>query len=312
VIKYTAIRLCQGVLALLLISVVIFALSRATGDPSDVLLPLTADEELIQQYRQSLGLDRPIYVQYGIFARNLVLHGDLGESVRSRRPVTDVIGEHLPATLRLSVAAIMALLIFAVPLGLFSALYRGSIIDKILQVLAVSGIAVPHFWLGLLLLLVFSVELKWTPMLMNPGMGFKGYILPGITLATYPIAGLSRLSRSSILEVLDAEHVKFARSKGLRERAVIFKHVLRNAMIPVVTMAGMYFVMFIAGSVVVETVFSWPGIGRLTYIALTTRDLPLLQGCILMIAAIVVTGNFLVDISYGLIDPRVRMGRNKQ
>jgi len=311
VIKYTAIRLCQGVLALLLISVIVFALSRATGDPSDVLLPLTADEELIQQYRQSLGLDRPIYVQYGIFARNLVLHGDLGESVRSGRPVTDVIGEHLPATLRLSVAAIMALLIFAVPLGLISALYRGSILDKILQVLAVSGLAMPHFWLGLLLLLVFSVELKWTPLLMNPGMGFKGYILPGITLATYAIAGLSRLSRSSILEVLDTEHVKFARSKGLRERVVIFKHVLRNAMIPVVTMAGMYFVMFMAGSVVVETVFSWPGIGSLTYIALKTRDLPLLQGCVLMIAAIVVTGNFLVDISYGLIDPRVRMSRNK-
>jgi len=307
VIRYIAVRLGQAVLTLLIISIVIFGLSRFMGDPSLILLPITADAEVIQQYRHSLGLDMPPVVQYGIFIKNLVLHGDLGVSIRTGRPVVQMIGEVLPNTIRLAVASMFIIILTAVPLGVVAALRRGTVIDAVARIIAVTGLALPHFWLGILFIMLFCIVLRVLPPNMDPSLGLKAYILPSITLATYAIAGVMRLTRSSMLEVLDTEYIKYTRSKGILERLVVFKHALRNALIPVITLAGLYFVMFMAGSVAVETVFSWPGVGLLAYTALMNRDLPVLQGAVLIVCAVVVVGNLLVDISYGLIDPRARL-----
>jgi peptide/nickel transport system permease protein len=252
---------------------------------------------------KTLGLDRPIHEQFLIFAAN-GLRGDLGTSIRFHEPAVELFFSRLPNTLYLSVPAMLVAVLMAVPLGVISALRRGGLIDKISGTIAVLGIATPNFWLGILLIFVFSVQLGWLPS--GRMGGLANYVLPSITLGTFLVAGFMRLIRSSMLEILDSEFVKLARIKGLSETTVIWKHCLRNALIPVLTLWGVFMAGLVTGAIVTETVFAWPGIGRLTYEAVIYRDFPLLQAVIIMAAVMIVFINLIVDILYAYVDPRIR------
>jgi peptide/nickel transport system permease protein len=232
------------------------------------------------------------------------VRGDLGESIRYRKPATEVFFERLPNTLRLLPLAMLGALALAIPLGVLAAVYRGTVLDRLSSGVAVIGIATPQFWLGIILIYVFSIKLEWLP---SSRMGGPAhYVLPAITLGVFLVAGMMRLVRSSLLEVMDSEFVKLARIKGLSHRVVIWKHCLRNALIPVVTLFGVYFALLITGAIVTETVFAWPGVGRLTYEAVIFRDYPMLQAVILLKGSIVLGVNLGVDILYAYLDPRVR------
>jgi peptide/nickel transport system permease protein len=301
--RYVIRRLLQSVVVLVVLALVVFALARVTGNPADLLLPEDATAEDRAHLLHALGLDRPVHVQLGVFLSG-ALHGDLGTSIRYRQPAVEVFFERLPNTLTLVPFALAASVIIAIPLGLLAAVYRGTIVDRITGTLAVLGIATPSFWLGVVLIYVFSVKLGWLPSARMGGPAH--FVLPIITLSGFLVAGMTRLVRSSVLEVLDTEFVKFARIKGLSELVVIWKHCLRNALIPVVTLFGVFFALMVTGAIVTETVFAWPGVGRLTYEAVIFRDYPLLQAVILLQATIVLGVNLAVDILYAYLDPRVR------
>lgn len=301
--RYVIRRLLQSVVVLVVLALVVFSLARVTGNPADLLLPEDATVEDRQHLLHALGLDRPVHVQLGVFLSG-ALHGDLGRSIRYRQPAVDVFFERLPNTLTLVPLALATSVIIAIPLGLLAAVYRGTVIDRVSGTMAVLGIATPSFWLGVVLIYVFSVKLGWLP---SARMGGPvHYVLPVITLSGFLVAGMTRLVRSSVLEVLDTEYVKLARIKGLSELVVIWKHCLRNALIPVVTLFGVFFALMVTGAIVTETVFAWPGVGRLTYEAVIFRDYPLLQALILLQATIVLGVNLAVDILYAYLDPRVR------
>lgn len=296
-------RLIQSIIMVVLVATLVFFLGRLTGNPADLILPEDATEEDRQAVIETLGLDRPIHEQFTIFAAN-ALRGDLGTSMRFHEPATQMFFSRLPNTLYLSVPAMMVAVLMAVPLGVISALRRGGLIDKVSGTIAVLGIATPNFWLGILLVFVFSVQLGWLPS--GRMDGWQSYVLPSITLGTFLVAGFMRLIRSSMLEILDSEFVKLARIKGLSEHTVIWKHCLRNALIPVLTLWGVFMAGLVTGAIVTETVFAWPGIGRLTYEAVIFRDFPLLQAVIIMAAVMIVFINLVVDILYAYVDPRIR------
>lgn len=296
-------RLIQSIIVVVLVATLVFFLGRLTGNPADLILPEDATEEDRQAVIETLGLDRPVHEQFLIFAAN-ALRGDLGTSMRFHEPATGMFFSRLPNTLYLSVPAMMVAVLMAVPLGVISALRRGGVIDKISGTIAVLGIATPNFWLGILLIFVFSVQLGWLPS--GRMDGWQSYVLPSITLGTFLVAGFMRLIRSSMLEILDSEFVKLARIKGLSEHTVIWKHCLRNALIPVLTLWGVFMAGLVTGAIVTETVFAWPGIGRLTYEAVIFRDFPLLQAVIIMAAVMIVFINLVVDILYAYVDPRIR------
>jgi peptide/nickel transport system permease protein len=301
--RYIVRRLLQGVVLLFVLAIVVFALARVTGNPADLLLREDATQEDRAHLLKALGLDRPTHEQLVIFLRGAV-RGDLGESIRYRKPAVDVFLERLPNTLTLVPLALIGAMVLAVPLGMLAAVYRGTAIDRIAGAFAVLGIATPSFWLGIVLIYVFSIQLGWLP---SARMGTPAhYVLPSITLGAFLVAGMMRLVRSSVLEVLDTEFVKLARIKGLSQTVVLWKHCLRNALIPVVTLFGVFFALLVTGAIVTETVFAWPGVGRLTYEAVIFRDYPLLQAVILMKAIIVLGVNLVVDILYAYLDPRVR------
>lgn len=302
--RYVLFRFMQMLGTLLVVSIVVFFISRATGDPLNLLVSEDASEEHRDAMRRELGLDKPLPVQYVVWVGNL-LHGDLGTSLRVKVPVGELVAQRLPNTLKLAVVAFGFAVFLAMPLGIIAALKKDTVMDTAVKLFAFLGMAMPHFWLGIMLILVFSVWLGWLP---TSGMGTPlHYVMPAVVLGwSFVTAGILRLTRSSMLDVLDAEYIKLARIKGASERRVIMLHALRNALIPVTTFVGMYFALFMSGSVVVETVFRWPGIGRLAYEALMWRDFPLLQGVVLVIAAIVMVVNLVVDVSYAYIDPRVR------
>ena len=301
--RYVIRRLLQSVVVLVVLALVVFALARVTGNPADLLLPEDATAEDREHLLHALGLDRPVHVQLGVFLSG-ALRGDLGTSIRYRQPAVEVFFERLPNTLTLVPLALAASVIIAIPLGLLAAVYRGTVVDRITGTIAVLGIATPSFWLGVVLIYVFSVKLGWLPSARMGGPAH--FVLPIITLSGFLVAGMTRLVRSSVLEVLDTEFVKLARIKGLPERAVIWKHCLGNALIPVVTLFGVFFALMVTGAIVTETVFAWPGVGRLTYEAVIFRDYPLLQAVILLQATIVLAVNLGVDILYAYLDPRVR------
>jgi peptide/nickel transport system permease protein len=301
--RYVIRRLLQSVVVLVVLALVVFALARVTGNPADLLLPEDATIEDREHLLHALGLDQPVHVQLRVFLTG-ALRGDLGTSIRYRQPAVDVFFERLPNTLTLVPLALATAVIVAIPLGLLAAVHRGTIIDRISGTLAVLGIATPSFWLGVVLIYVFSVKLGWLPSARMGGP--EHYVLPVITLSGFLVAGMTRLVRSSVLEVLDTEFVKLARIKGLSEMVVIWKHCLRNALIPVVTLFGVFFALMVTGAIVTETVFAWPGVGRLTYEAVIFRDYPLLQAVILLQATIVLCVNLAVDILYAYLDPRVR------
>lgn len=286
-----------------MVATIVFFLGRLTGNPADMILPEDASEEDRQEMIKTLGLDGPLHVQFFIFMKN-ALQGDLGLSIRYRQPASEIFFSRLPNTLKLVPVAMLIAILMAIPLGILSALRRGSITDRVSGTIAVLGIATPNFWLGILLIYIFSVQLGWLPSARMGG--FSHYVLPTITLGTFLVAGFMRLIRSSMLEILDSEFVKLARIKGLSEWVVVWKHCLRNALIPVLTLWGVFMGGLVTGAIVTETVFAWPGIGRLTYEAVIFRDFPLLQAVIIMDAVLILFINLLVDILYAYIDPRIR------
>ncbi len=302
--RYILRRFLHGLVLLVLVATIVFFLGRLTGNPADLLLPEDALEEDRAALIETLGLDRPIHQQFGIFLAN-ALRGDLGNSIRNREPAVQVFFSRLPNTLKIVPGTMALALILAVPLGILAALHRGSIIDRISGTIAVLGIATPNFWHGILLIYIFSVQLGWLPSARMGG--FQHYILPTVTLGTFLVAGYMRLIRSSMLEVLDSEFVKLARIKGLSETVVVWKHCLRNALIPVLTLWGVFLGGLVTGAIVTETVFAWPGIGRLTYEAVIFRDYPLLQAVIIMDAVLILSINLIVDILYAYVDPRIRV-----
>lgn len=297
-------RFLQAVLVLIGVSFSTFIVAHLTGDPVELMARENATLEDKQALREFLGLDRPLTEQYISFVGKAV-QGDLGYSFVQRAPVTQLIAERLPATLQLAAAGFLLALLISVPLGIIIALKRNTVWDVVVTALAMVGQAAPGFWIGLMLVVLFAVELKILPV---SGYGGPLYlILPAITLALQSAARLTRLVRASMLEVLNADYIRTARSKGLRERTVLFVHAFRGAMIPVVTMAGLELAELVSGAFITETIFAWPGVGRLAVNAVYQRDFPLIQGVVLMAAVFFVVINFLVDVLYVVIDPRVKL-----
>jgi peptide/nickel transport system permease protein len=305
-IRFVGVRLLQSLVALAILSVVVFVLARTTGDPLHMILPMSATEEDYANARAYLGLDRPYVEQYFSFVARAVT-GDFGTSIRARRPVSELIRERLPNSMRLAVFAMTVSLTMAFPLGVMAAVKKGSGVDRVAQVVAVLGQSLPTFWVAIVLVEFVAGRLQWLP---AAGMsGFSSYILPGFTLGWFVVAGMMRLLRSGMLEVLDSEYVKLARVKGVVEYRVVWVHALKNALIPVVTFAGIYFAILVTTAIVVETVFAWPGLGRLAYEGITSRDFPVIQAVVLTTAAIVAVVNLGVDCLYAVIDPRIRYAR---
>ncbi|WP_061930276.1 ABC transporter permease [Aureimonas sp. AU22] len=297
-------RLLMAVLVLIGVSFSTFIVGHLTGDPVALLVPENASQEAKDELRRHLGLDQPILVQYGVFLGR-ALSGDLGFSYVQGTRVAGLILERLPATLELAVAGFLLSLLIAIPLGIVIALKRNTAWDFVVTALAMVGQSAPGFWIGLMLIAVFAVELRLLPV--SGYGGFAYLILPAVTLALQSAARLTRLVRASMLEVLSADYVRTARSKGLRERVVLWIHSFRNAMIPVVTMAGLEFAELVSGAFITETIFAWPGVGRLAVTAVYQRDFPLVQGVVLFAAFAFVFINFLVDLLYVAIDPRVKL-----
>jgi peptide/nickel transport system permease protein len=302
--RYIARRLMQGVVLLFMVATIVFFLGRLTGNPVDLMLPEDATAEDRTALIQTLGLDGSILDQYAIFVGKAV-RGDLGTSIRMKQPASEAFFDRLPNTLVLIPWAILLGMILGIPLGVVAALHRGGMLDRAAGTVAVLGVAMPSFWLGVLLIFVFSVELGWLP---SGRMGGPShYVLPVITLGTFLVAGFMRITRSAMLEVMESEFVKLARIKGLSEAVVIWKHCLRNALIPVLTLWGVFVGNLITGAIVTETVFAWPGIGRLTYEAVIYRDFPLLQAVIILKSILILSINLGVDILYAYVDPRIRL-----
>jgi ABC-type dipeptide/oligopeptide/nickel transport system permease component len=301
--RFISIRLIQAIITLIVISMVVFALARASGDPVMLVAPPMATLEDMEVIRQHLGLDKSIPEQYWVFLKNLG-HGDLGESIHNRRAVTALIGERLPNTISLGLSAIVLGILISLILGVTAACKFGTWIDGGVKLLAILGQALPSFWLAIVAISVFAVWLGWLP---TSGMGsLNHYVLPVLTLSFFMLPIMTRLIRSSMLEVLDSEYIKLARIKGLSEKWVVWKHALRNAIIPLLTAAGITFGTIVTGAVVIETVFAWPGVGRLMAEAVIGRDFPVIQGAVLLVAVVVLLVNLLVDITYAYVDPRIR------
>jgi peptide/nickel transport system permease protein len=302
-------RVLYSVLVVFVISLIIFFSIRITGDPVAIMFQAgEPSQEAIDKLKQSLGLDRPLYVQYLLFLKGIVTF-DLGESLRTGESVSAMIFDRLGATLALALGGIFVALLIAVPVGVISAIKRGTLIDFVGRIFSLIGISFPNFWLGIMLIIIFSVTLGWLP-----ASGFSGphyLILPSIALGMILAGVLSRLIRSSMLEILNQQYINTARSKGIREWAVIIKHALRTALIPTVTLLGVQLGSLLGGTVIIETVFSWPGVGRLIVDAINQRDYPVVQGGVIILALIMVTVNLIVDISYSLLDPRIKVGGNE-
>jgi peptide/nickel transport system permease protein len=274
------------------------------GDPVEQMLGEGAAPGQIEQLRHTLGLDQPILVQYGHYLAE-TLHGNFGQSFRFQAPVRRIIFERYPATLQLAFLALLVCAAIGIPTGVFAAYRRGHTSDRAISVLTLFGLAMPNFALGPLLMTLFSIKLGWLPV--SGRGGLLHYILPAATLGTALAAILTRMVRGAMLEELSSDYVRTARAKGLSTYAVLTHHALRNALIPIITILGLQFGTLLAGTIVTETIFSWPGIGRLTVQAISARDYPLLQGCILVIALSYVIVNLLTDFLYAVIDPRVRV-----
>jgi peptide/nickel transport system permease protein len=302
--RFALIRTLQSLIGLILLLAVLFFLIRLIGDPALQFLSPDATKEDYQLIRKRLGLDKPLYIQYGLFVIS-TFKGDLGKSIFTKRPVIDSIKEALPNSLRLAlVSALMAFLV-AGPLGVMAAVRKGTSLDTFARVIAGLGQSLPSFWVGFLLIELFTVQLGILP---ASGVGdWTHYMMPASCLALFLMAGPLRLLRSSMLEVFDSEYIKLARIKGVSERVIVWKHALRNALLPVLSYSAMYLAILITGSITTEVVFAWPGIGRLAYRAIINQDFPLIQGVVLIIAVIVIVANLLADILYAYVDPRIRL-----
>ena len=298
-------RLLFTLPALWLILTMVFLLIHVVpGDPVQQMLGEGARVEDVQQLRHALGLDLPALTQYGRYLAGLA-HADLGRSFKYQAPVLQIIFERYPATLELAVVALLVCVAIGIPAGVLAAHRRGHAADRAVGLFTLLGLAVPNFALGPVLILIFSIEFGWLPVSGRDGL--LNFVLPAITLGAALAAILTRMVRSSMIEELSSDYVRTARAKGLSTRAVLFRHAFRNALIPIVTVLGLQFGTLLAGTIVTETIFSWPGIGRLTVQAISSRDYPLLQGCILVIAVSYVLVNLVTDFVYALVDPRIRL-----
>jgi ABC-type dipeptide/oligopeptide/nickel transport system permease component len=304
-IRYLSLRLLYAIPALWLILTMVFLLAHVVpGDPVQQMLGEGARPDDIQQLRHVLGLDLPVRQQYWKYLSG-ALHGNLGESFRFQQPVTRVVLSHYPATMELALMALLVCAAIGIPAGMLAASRRGTAADHATGIVTLLGLSVPNFALGPIVILIFAVILGWLPV--SGREGPASYILPACTLGAGMAAILTRMVRISLLEELSSDYVRTARAKGLSEAAVLFRHALRNTLIPILTILGLQFGTLLAGAIVTETIFSWPGIGRLTVQAIESRDYPLLQGCILLIAVSYVVVNLLTDLVYAFVDPRVRL-----
>ncbi len=284
------------------ISMISFFFIHLSGDPVMLMLPGDASDQEIEELREQLGFNDSLPRQYWRFAYNAV-QGDLGNSLYFNAPVREIVLERLPASLELAVAAMLVALVIAIPLGIISAVRHGTMLDMGSMFVALFGLSMPHFWLGIMLMLFFSVFLGWLP---TSGRGTLAHLcMPALSLGLPLMAMFARLTRSVMLEVLNLDYIRTARAKGLKETIVIGKHALKNALIPLVTVAGMQFSAILGGTVIIETVFAWPGLGRLVVQAIFRRDYPLVQGIVFVLALIFVGMNLIVDILYVYLDPQI-------
>lgn len=299
-------RLFHGLVVLLGISLVVFFAVRLTGDPVMAILGQgNPTKEAVESLRKGLGLDLPLWKQLLRFLEQLVT-GNLGTSFRNNQPVMPQILERMPATITLALSGMFVALLVAVPVGIHSAIRRGSSLDVAGRLFALLGLSFPNFWLGIMMILVFAVKLRWLPA--SGYRGFRYLILPSVTLGLILSSILARLIRSAMLDVLRMQYIQTARAKGLAEKVVILRHALRNALIPTITFVGLQIGSLLGGTVILEQVFSWPGVGRLALDAISNRDFPMVQGSVLMLATIMVLVNLTVDLSYAFLDPRIKVG----
>jgi peptide/nickel transport system permease protein len=301
--RYLLVRFFESIVTLVVISMVVFVLARATGDPVTLLISDQATAQDMAKLKQQLGLDQPVPVQYWVFITNAV-SGNLGKSMADKGDVARLIADRFPNSVLLGGPALVLSTVIGIALGVTAAVKRNTWVDKAVRVVSVLGQSMPSFWLAIMLIFVFSVLLRWLP---TSGMGsLDHYILPVAVLTFFALPLRMRLMRSSLLEILGTEYVKLARAKGLAERAVIWRHALRNALSPQLTSFGLTLAFAITGSVVIETVFAWPGLGQLAFQAMLSRDYPLIQGTVLLVAVFVLGANLLVDVLYVYVDPRIR------
>ena len=307
-LRYLTRRLLLTIPVLLGVATLVFALIHfIPGDPAQAMLGEGASPEDIAQLRTRLGLDRPLLVQYGVFLNGAV-HGDLGVSLRNDQPVAKQILERMPATAELAFAAMAVALLIALPLGIVAAVWRGTWIDHTAMTLSLVGISIPNFWLGPMMAIVFAVQLGWLPV---GGSGTLAHlVLPSVTLGAALAAILARMTRASLLEELREPYVLAARAKGVSRSRAVLHHAFRNSLIPIVTILGLQFGVVLTGAVITETIFAWPGIGRLLIQSISFRDYPTVQGCVLLIAITYVGVNLLTDLTYGFLDPRIRVDRS--
>jgi peptide/nickel transport system permease protein len=301
--RYIAVRVVQGVVTLLVLSLAVFLSVHLTGDPALYLLGPEGTQQDYDQLKKNLGLDKPLPVQYALFLGNVV-QGDFGKSHITGQSARKTLLERFPATIELAGVAFLLTMAVGIPLGILSAVKRDTIIDQFGKFFAVLGIATPHFWVAIMLILLFGAILGWLPTFGRGGLDH--FILPAFVLSWGGMAGIVRLVRSSMLEVLDSEYVKFARVKGLTENMVIYKHALKNAVIPALTFGGLTLAGLLNGSVAIEVVFAWPGIGRLMLQGINQRDFPIIQATVLAAGTFYIVISLIVDILYAYVNPRIR------
>jgi len=301
--EYLIRRLALSLTAMLGVITIVFVLLHVSGDPAALLVTQNATKQDMERIRQAYGLDRPLSVQYGRFITR-VARGDLGYSYRQGLPVIELIGERLAATFELALAALAVAMLLGVALGTVAAARRGSGVDTAAMTIALLGTSMPSFWLGLLLIIVFGVKLGWLPV--SGYGGLDHLVMPAFVLGGFYAAQVSRLTRTSLLDVLAQDYVRTGRAKGLTGRALLFKHGLRNAALPVLTVLGLHFGQMLGGALIVESIFAWPGMGRLAVQAVLGRDFPVVQGAVIMGAAVFIAVNLTVDLLYGWVDPRLR------
>lgn len=300
--RYLGSRLLQAAITILGISVVVFVLARLSGDPSLLLIPPEATAADRAALRAELGLDQPILYQYWVFLKGALML-DFGNSFRFGQPALDVYMQRFPATLQLGLVAAVIASFGGVIIGVYGAVKAGSMLDRVANVVALMGQAVPSFAIGIFMIVIFAVTLRWLP---TSGMiGWTSYIMPAVALAWFSLASLTRMTRSSMNDVLSTEYVRLARLKGLPEWLITWKHAFRNALLPILTMFSLQLVYFVSGSVIIENIFAWPGIGQLSIQAIEARDYPMVQAIVFISSAGIVLLNLVVDILYGLIDPRI-------
>ncbi len=308
-LRFIATKVLRAIITLWMVVSFIFVILRISGDPLDTMLPDDADAELIEYYEKEWGLDRPLPEQYLIYFVS-VFHGNLGLSFKDDRDAVEVVTERIPMTLRLGLASLIFGLCFGIPLGIYAALHRNSLADRLAMGLAVFGYAIPNFFLGILLILLFSLTLGWLP---SSGSATGWHmIMPVITLGTGGAGSLARFSRSAMLEVMNQAYMRTSRAKGVPRLRRIIVHAIPNAAIPVVTVLGFKIGGLISGSLITESIFAWPGVGRLLVTSVTSRDLAIVQALIMLVALTMVVANLLIDLAYGWLDPRIRVSSQQQ